>query len=186
MMRKMLIAFTILAMACVANADIYLTIDGSEAPDKITLEPSNWIEIGVDLSAGENMDSYDLEFVLSAADAHFDSNNIAYPEQGFDLDGALIVIAGNPGPQYVWVGAGNIYSPAVNGLTTLVDNLLLHCDGLGNVTLSLVNAANDGTIIDGVGQLKGYVYDSVLIVQPEPMTIALLGLGGLLLRRRRK
>lgn len=55
---------------------------------------------------------------------------------------------------------------------TLVDGIVFHCDGQGNVVISL---------FDGDGNLL----DSVVIQQtPEPITLALLGLGGLFIRRK--
>jgi len=48
-----------------------------------------------------------------------------------------------------------------------------HCDGLGVVTITLMDAAQN-------------TLDTITITQvPEPMTVALLGLGGLFLRRRK-
>jgi len=60
---------------------------------------------------------------------------------------------------------------AFNGIGVL-DSKLFHCLGLGDVEIVLMNAS-------------AVVIDSFIIHQvPEPVTIALLGLGGLLLRRR--
>ena len=50
----------------------------------------------------------------------------------------------------------------------LVDDIIFHCDGLGDVTLSLIS--------DDFGT----IYDTQDIQQiPEPMTLLLLGVGGL-------
>jgi len=49
-----------------------------------------------------------------------------------------------------------------------------HCDGPGIVTISLIDSGTGATI------------DTITVTQvPEPMTVALLGLGGLFLRRRK-
>ena len=73
--------------------------------------------------------------------------------------------------------ADDVIPPApLDGL--LVDDIIFHCDGLGDITLSLVRI-DDFAI----------VYDTQVIQQiPEPMTLFLLGLGGLfaVARRRRK
>ena len=58
----------------------------------------------------------------------------------------------------------------------LFDYRVFHCDGPEDVVL---------TLIDGSEGNFGYVYSTAYLHQPEPITIALLGLGGLFLRRRR-
>jgi len=59
----------------------------------------------------------------------------------------------------------------------LIDDIIFHCDGLGDVTLTLI------------GDDFATVYDTQIIQQvPEPMALLLLGLGGLfaVAGRRRK
>ncbi len=55
---------------------------------------------------------------------------------------------------------------------TIADNIIFTCEGVGNANILLF----DGEY----SQL-----DSLIITQPEPATIALLGLGALLLRRKK-
>ncbi|HUW20941.1 MAG TPA: PEP-CTERM sorting domain-containing protein [Sedimentisphaerales bacterium] len=60
----------------------------------------------------------------------------------------------------------------VNGLA--IDQIIFSGNDNGDVLVTLINA-------DLVG-----VYDTLLVHVPEPMTVALLGVGGLMLLRRRK
>jgi hypothetical protein len=57
---------------------------------------------------------------------------------------------------------------------TVIDLIEMHCDGLEDVILTLWDT-DETTILD-----------TQVIHQPEPMTIALLGLGGLFLVRRKR
>jgi hypothetical protein len=62
--------------------------------------------------------------------------------------------------------------PAFNG--KVVDLIDFHCEGPGVVTVSLLNPDN-----------LAVAYDTQIINQiPEPATIALLCLGGLLIRKK--
>jgi hypothetical protein len=67
---------------------------------------------------------------------------------------------------YITLADGVVPMAPLEGL--LVDDIILHCDGLGDVTLSLIS--DDFATI----------YDTQDIQQiPEPMTLLLLGVGGL-------
>jgi copper(I)-binding protein len=65
-----------------------------------------------------------------------------------------------------------ITSPTVQGM--LVRSVFFHCDGPGDATIALVD--DDGQIVDS----------QVVHQIPEPATMMLLGLGGVLAAIRRK
>ena len=80
------------------------------------------------------------------------------------------------------------------GAVDLMWDLLLHCDGQGIVTIDLTlnglsKYAEYQTL--GGGQYGGWIamveedLGDLVIYTPEPMTLALLGLGGLFLRLRK-
>ena len=82
------------------------------------------------------------------------------------------------------------------GGTPLVWNLLIHCDGRGEILVDLTlagstrvseywNSSTDEPYPEWFYAEEIHLGDLVLYSIPEPMTIALLGLGGLFLRRRR-
>jgi hypothetical protein len=130
--------------------------------------------------------------------------------------GAYAVVPGLSGPQKVVISGGDIslnaknnsvlegpwgggYIPAVaaNSYPILMQGLLFHCEEPTDVTISLVAAGLGITRLEYdaaknvIGQTviyaPGTVMDSIIVHQiPEPMTMSLLGLGGLALLRRRR
>jgi len=82
---------------------------------------------------------------------------------------------------YINLVGGTVPALVMNG--TVVNNVVFHCEGApGDVTIVL------GAVVDttGNGDYAMSVFDSQVIHQiPEPMTLGLLGLGGLFLRRRK-
>jgi len=94
-------------------------------------------------------------------------------------------------------GGGYIPAVAANSYPILMQGLMFHCEEISDVTISLVAAGQGITRLeynankDVIGQTvicqPGQVLDTIIVHQiPEPMTMSLLGLGGLALLRRRR
>jgi len=170
-MKNVLVLLMVLAVASVANAALLISVDGvvnPTAPIELNASQTVVIDIYSDGTTGSQQEFY-LNIAgpgtLDITQATNTVNPPGYDQSIFEVEPGsifidLAILGGPPEP------------PVTAG--TIVDNIFLHCDAAGDVTLTLV------------GGVSG-ILDTQIIHQnvPEPVTLALLGLGGLLLRRRK-
>lgn len=186
-MKKLLVLLVVLGLTSFANAGLIFTIDGEPQPPVITLAPSETVVLDLHLDGVQNIQCYQLTYTLSNEQAEFLNpamafDNVVFPwgsiapgkVNAYDQDGIC---------SWVEIAADNIFS-AAQGPLDLMDGLILHCLDSTPVTMTVTVSAS--TTINGELIPVGTILHELDIIQvPEPMTIALLGLGGLLLRRRR-
>jgi len=184
-MKKLLILMLVLGLASVANATLLFTIDGEEQPPEIWLEPSDAISLDLHIAAGDNMLSYDIAYNLSNAQAELITTGgygyaeISFPAT-FDLMGYVVSAA----PESVRISATQFMGLPLEGPQILMEDLVLHCLEATDVELAVVVMGT--TDLNGIEYEVGEVLHTLVIHQvPEPMTVLLLGLGGVLLRRRK-
>jgi hypothetical protein len=196
MMKKLLIVFTVLAMASVTNAALLISVDGVENPadSDIELYPSDTAVLDMDgdgqtpippniavwwvvegpgtisggavLYGGSLADHY--TYVPGTGDGYEDVKawlELSVPDGG----GGFVEIGGLA---YTTLADGAAVPKPLSG--KLVDDILFHCEKEGEVVVTIIDSE------------LGHVFDTQVIHQiPEPMTLGLLGLGGLFLRRRK-
>jgi hypothetical protein len=178
-MKKLLAVLVVLSLATVANAGLVIGVNGvADAPDSsVILTQSDTAMISVVAVGVEFADA--PAFLYISGPATLDITNAIN-----NVTGAAVEIW-TDFPQAGDQVFLDFTLPAIGAVIALTpaaaDGILLHCEGIGDVTLALYmdRTANVG----GTFQLM----DTQVIHQiiPEPMTMGLLGLGGLFLRRRK-
>ena len=184
-MRKLLILFVVLGVASMANATLQISVNGDQDPtdSEYTVLPS---------------ENATLDIWTDAAIAAFENVTWALIVNDLDatIDGGVGLVAGfnviGDIEAQGWAPAGydgrfgGYLGPMTGGPIagdTVYDEFLFHC----------INGENDAVIelwdlvdIGGGAWALNSLLDSAVIHQvPEPMTMVLLGLGGLMLRRRK-
>jgi len=188
-MKKMLILMLVLGVVPVASAAVMtlqISVGGvNEPPDStINLLPSQSVELDVWTPNGWQSDETDnvyfgLVLTDQTAGLATITGGVAHIPPAPDLSWML-----NPG-QYdpFFPGQGGVYgqimsSTGVAGTGVYFDQILFHCEGPGDAVLQLWSSMEEGVFV---------LQDTVIIHQvPEPATMVLLSLGGLLFRKRGK
>jgi hypothetical protein len=198
-MKKILTLILVLGMASMASAALQISVHnnppGGEtwdpmnpAPTDITIAPSDFLLLDIwtnaDVVAGEGTPN-EGDWVLYCMDTcgTISGGSIMYSSADWDL----VVYGdavGNGVPEMVGtngVAGGHFgWAGAIPAGTVIYDEILFHCNDPGDCVIILQAVTSSWVAL-------GEIMDQVTIHQiPEPMTMAILGLGGLALIRRRK
>ena len=199
-MKKFVVLMLVLGMASMANAAIVeLSVNGAPAPDEYTLpNVSATFELDVDVT-GAGLIGGELIITLNNEQGSVDWSEIeinpdycntfvpdvytGYTPWNFawrETSGTTTT------PQQITIDGGNMAPTATAGPSWLLANAWFHCDSPTDVIITLT-AGTGGLAMTGDDIAEGTLLDQLIVHQPipEPATIALLGLGGLLLRRRK-
>jgi len=189
-MKKLLVLALVLSMATMANATLILSVGGdtSVTATTITTVPSGTLSLDVFTTVAIQVNTgYNLLVVSTPGGSiPYDQGVVSVTDSGTKFerggnahwylgDSASILPANEEG-----LGA---YADALDAIipanTKLFDLIPFHCEGPGTTTIKLYEVDPDYTFLT--------LDDTVVVTQqiPEPMTIGLLGLGGLFLRRRK-
>ncbi len=169
-MKKVLVLMLVFGFASMATAGLSLWVNGapSESSD-IYLISSDviWIDVYNDGSVDQSFGYISIQGGPGSWTGGYAMGPAATVSYAYTY-----YYGPYPGLGDTWVLI-DAYADTSKNQVGIISSYEFHCDDLGDVTLNYVDSA--------LGLM-----DTLIIHQiPEPMTIGLLGLGGLFLRRRK-
>ena len=174
-MKMWLVVVIVLSLAAAARADLRLSVNGQiDPPYPIALTSGQTANIGIWSDGGGLADGVGYLVVSGPAAAdiagasHYVSEELIYVVGSGPFQGAVGFDLKDADPEN---------SPFLPG-GTLVDNITLGSNGTGQIELKLW--------FDETGGQPQLMDTQVFNMAPEPMTIGLLGLGGLFLCHRKR
>jgi len=177
-MRSFLALALVLGLASTAIAALQISVNGE-------LNPGNDITIGIDETvvisiwtntAIADMDGVDYIMGADTSLGQFDWSGATYSPIPWSNEIKGTWPDPPAGYDGFWGQVANLGTSVASG-TVLVNNVVFEGVGEGDAVITLYNWPT-------VGPLEELDSVSIQII-PEPATLALVGLGGLLLRRRR-
>jgi len=198
-MKKFICVLVFLALVNVANAGMIDIVISSlnDVPinpvKEITIGPTDWINMDVIWTGdtGRWLFGMSLDVVAEGVPVTLDGSAPTWPPGIWDP--SITEIISHDGMIGVSAAAAANGLPAPGGIA--VDHILLHCDGPGDVPV-IVRLVENPNLPSGFTAEADADFNlffdvvfgpGVIIHQiPEPMTLTLLGLGGLFLARRKK
>jgi hypothetical protein len=186
-MKKLLVLALVLSMATMASAALTLSIGVSGAvangDGSYTVAPSDHLTLSLTTPGGILTDDDSGDFIMTCNTAlgtisgGVIENAATWWVNGLADDAAGAGAPVMDGENGVWGGVG-LFNYTIPADSLLFSGIDFHCEAVGDVTIGVYT--HDWSEITGT-------LDTVVIHQiPEPFTMALLGLGGLFLRRRSK
>jgi len=156
----------------------------------ITIAPSEWVAMDICYTAESTwmLTSLSIDIVVDGA-ATLDMSSLTEPTGAWDPL-ATLMIENEPGKnytlQYAIAPNGGVAGAGETVPVMALDHILLHCDGQGQVAVTMTDTTATFETDWMTGVFSPAFGGPVSITQvPEPMTVALLGLGSLFLLRRR-
>ena len=182
-MKRFLIIILVLGLTSIATATntgklLQLSVNGQVAPDEITMFPSDYITLDIMVADGHSTDAIEIDLEIIGP------GSITVPADPRDMlsdcfeDWSLIIL------DVTDKGIGTIAAVSFGQCSgVIVDHIEFHFDDVGDV---IVKITLDGVCnIDGSPITEAQMGSIIISMVPEPASMLLLGLGGLLLRRRK-
>lgn len=186
-MKKLLVLLVVLGITAGASAVIIQPVISSlngQAIDpvtEITIMPSDVINFDLVLIDAAGMILMSLDAIVGIiGPGTLDATDLTWPyNEG--MNGQWVI---EPGVTEE-VATASFMMGMGEGI--LIDHFLMHCDEIGTVIITASPGYMvGGTILsDGMTMYDGEWGTATVFQTPEPATMVLLGLGGLLLRRKK-
>ena len=185
-MKKLLIFTLVLGIGTLATAGLQISVNGVLEPvdSEITLEPSQEILLDVWTDAPiAPFSGHTWALVVSSLNGTITGGAAIPGPVGVNQVNGIVsendTLVPPPGSDGIWGSCFNVTTTPVGDMgLVLVDQILFHCEGPLDAVVELYEVVENEPFAN--------LMDTVIIHQiPEPASLALLGLGGLLLRRRK-
>jgi hypothetical protein len=173
-MKKICLALLALAVTAVVNADIWMEVSDPYIDLSETTNISIW---------GDGQTPINQPFIMGfiytdGASLNIDDAVIVYPGESTEVymynDPEIAEILGLANTSIIQVDFIDLYEPYEPLQGLLIDGIVFNPEDWGVSVVGLFDG-NNGELLD----------TQTIYHIPEPMTIVLLGLGGLLLRRKK-